>query len=108
MKTLKEYIENINESISGQDLEDLKACVKVSMDEIVFEYDSREKMIKELEAVEKGNDKLSLTQKVIDHFRDTYDFDTKDPEVLGAIKDMMKEHATKLIKDFTITLKYSK
>ena len=110
MKSISEFI---NESISGEDLKDLKVCVNSVLERLFWggeyqDYDTRAKVINALKKAQTNPDKSDLYERVVEILKLDYDFDMSDSEVLGSVSEFIKEYAQEELPNWKIVMKYTK
>ena len=104
MKTLQEFINE--QKLNKEDLKDLEVCVKVSLENAMFKSDDID-MMRTLVKINDGqiNDTYKDFEK---KFRDDYDFDLSDPDIMRDFRSAITYCAKQLIDEYDLAEKCKK
>ena len=106
MKSLESYINE--QKLNKEDLKDLEVCVKVSLENLLYNTEDKgDNLLRTLVKVVDGqiNDTYKDFEK---KFRDDYDFDLSDPDVMRDFRSAVQYCAQQLVDEWELSEKYKK
>lgn len=106
MKGLSEFINE--QKLNKEDLKDLEVCVKVSLENLLYKTEDKgDNLLRTLVKVVDGqiNDTYKDFEK---KFRNDYDFDLSDPDVMRDFRSAITYCAKQLIDEYDLAEKCKK